>query len=78
MIDCQFESLNSASEDLQKQLGVHDARLSAVEDYVRDLREEITQFVAALLKPVSPEKQVLESKDYKTWGSPTDGMRLPS
>ena len=69
-IERQLESLNSASEDLQKQLGVHDARLSAVEDDVRELREEIAQFVAALLKPVNPEKQVLESKDSKLYGAP--------
>ena len=69
-IERQLESLNSASEDLQKQLGVHDARLSAVEDDVRELREEIAQFVAALLKPVNPEKQVLESKDSKLYGTP--------
>ena len=70
-IERQLESLNSASEDLQKQLGLHDARLSAVEDDVRELREEIAQFVAALLKPVNPEKQFLESKDSKLYGAPS-------
>ena len=69
-IERQLESLNSASEDLQKQLGVHDARLSAVEDDIRELREEIAQFVAALLKPVNPEKQILESKDSELYGAP--------
>ena len=49
---------------------MHDARLSAVEDDVRELREEIAQFVAALLKPVNPKKQFLESKDSKLYGAP--------
>ena len=40
-IECQLESLKSASEDLQKQLYVHDGRLSDVEDDVRELREEM-------------------------------------
>ena len=83
-IERQLESLNSASEDLQKQLGVHDARLSAVEDDVRELREQIAQFVAALF---NPRFQVETGQPRKTGsgverikvirGSPTVGRGFP-